>query len=104
MVYFSLYLTDHHPKKMDGGVEIHLHTFLTSTLDRWEWLASRSGRFIPEDRTSCTHWLGKWARARAGLDALAKRKKSLLLREINSLFKIRLTDEAMLSLPIKLFM
>jgi hypothetical protein len=34
-----------------GGVEVLLHAFLTSALDGREWLASRPGCLIPEERT-----------------------------------------------------
>jgi len=33
--------------KTYGGVEVQLHTFLTSALDGDEWSTSRTGRFIP---------------------------------------------------------
>jgi hypothetical protein len=33
---------------MYGGVEVQLHSFLTSTVDGGEWSASRSFRFISE--------------------------------------------------------
>jgi hypothetical protein len=33
-----------------GGVEVLLHTFLTSALDWGEWSASRLGRFFPRER------------------------------------------------------
>jgi len=47
-----------------------VHTFLTSALDGDEWLASRPGRFTPG-----THWIGGWLGRKAGLDAVAKKKK-----------------------------
>jgi hypothetical protein len=57
-------------------VEVQLHPFLTSALDGGDWSASRPGRFPP----------GKSPRyslvPRAGLDAVVKRKKSLLLPRI----------------------
>jgi len=37
-----------------GGVDVQLHAFLTSELVGGEWLASRPGRSIPEDRAPCT--------------------------------------------------
>jgi hypothetical protein len=59
----SLYLTKHHAMNSICGVEVELHTFLTSTLDGCEWSALRHGRFIPG-----THWTGDWVGPRAGLD------------------------------------
>jgi hypothetical protein len=47
---------------------------LTSTLDRGEWSASRSGRCTPKERASGTHWIGGWVGPRAVLDAVVKRK------------------------------
>jgi len=35
---------------MHGGVEVHLHAFLTAALDGGEWSASLSGRSNPEER------------------------------------------------------
>jgi hypothetical protein len=60
------------------GVEVIAPPFVTSALDRGEWLASRPGRFTPEERTSGIHWIGGWVDVRAGLDALEKRKVLLL--------------------------
>jgi hypothetical protein len=47
---------------------------LTSALDRGVWSASRPGHFTPRERNPGTHWIGGWVGARAGLDALSKRK------------------------------
>jgi hypothetical protein len=43
---------------------------------RWEWVVSVTPRprFIPEERTPGTHWIGGWVDLRAGFDAEAKRK------------------------------
>jgi hypothetical protein len=41
-------------------VEVKLHAFLTSPLDGGEWSAWRSGRFISDRRSPCTHWIGGW--------------------------------------------
>jgi hypothetical protein len=38
------------------GVEVKLPEFLTSAEDEGEWLASRSGRIIPEERVLNNHW------------------------------------------------
>jgi hypothetical protein len=58
-----------------GGVEVYLHTFLTSALDGGEWSASRPGLFTPRERASGTHWTGGWVGLRASLNAMVKRKK-----------------------------
>jgi hypothetical protein len=36
-----------------GGVEVWLHTFLTSALDGGLWSTSHPGRFTPEERARC---------------------------------------------------
>jgi hypothetical protein len=46
-VKLFLYLSYHHSMKTYWGVEVQLHTFLTSVLDGGEWSNSRPGRFIP---------------------------------------------------------
>jgi hypothetical protein len=33
--------------KAYAGVDVYIHIFLTSALDRCEWSASRPGRFTP---------------------------------------------------------
>jgi hypothetical protein len=48
--------------------------FLTSELDGGEWSASRPGRFIPEERSPGTYWIGDWVGPRSGLDDVEKRK------------------------------
>jgi hypothetical protein len=55
---------------------VYLHTFLTSTLDRGEWLASLSTRFTLGVRAPGTHSVGVWVGPRAGLDAVTEEKKS----------------------------
>ena len=47
-------------KYMEGGIEIQLHSFITSSLVGGEWSASFPGRFTPSEKTS----MGP----RAGLD------------------------------------
>jgi len=36
---------------------------------KWEWSASRHGRFTPEVRGPCTHQTGVWVGPTASLDA-----------------------------------
>jgi len=38
-----------HIMKLYVGVEVQLHSFLTSAIDGGEWSASRSGRFAPNE-------------------------------------------------------
>lgn len=46
-VKLSLSLIKHHAMKENVGVDVWLHTFLTSRRDGGDWLSSRSGRFNP---------------------------------------------------------
>jgi len=47
-----------------GGVKAYLHSFLTSSLNLGEWLASRPGQFTPEGGGTAPYtlnrWLGEW--------------------------------------------
>jgi len=52
-----------------GGVELHLHSFLTPPLEVSEWPASRPNRFTPKE-PSGTHGIGSWDGFRAGLVVL----------------------------------
>jgi len=52
------------------GVEVYLHAFLNSALDRGEWSASHPGLFTPKERAHATQWTGVWIVPRAGLDAV----------------------------------
>jgi hypothetical protein len=56
---------------------------LTSALDGGEWSASRPGRFTPRERTPRTHCIEGWVGPRAILDAVVKRKISILRHESN---------------------
>jgi len=68
-VMLSLCLTKHHAMKMQWGVEVQLHAFLSSAIDGGEWSASRPGRFTP--RKSPWYPLDRWLGGpRAGLDAV----------------------------------
>jgi hypothetical protein len=40
------------------GIEVYLHTFLTSALEGKEQSASQSGRFTPRDKAASTHQTG----------------------------------------------
>jgi len=67
-------------------MEVWLHAFLTTALDGGEWSALCSGRFTPAERIPGTHRIGGWVgpRARAGLDAVAKREIPNPRRDSNS--------------------
>jgi hypothetical protein len=60
--------------KACGGVDVHIHVFLTSALVGGEWSASRPGRFTPGKKTPITHWTGGWVGPTTGLDDVEKRK------------------------------
>jgi hypothetical protein len=64
--------------KTYGGVDVQIHIFLTWTLARGEWSASRPGRFTPGERAPGTNWIGGWVGSRACLDDMEKRKFLLL--------------------------
>jgi hypothetical protein len=64
----------HYAIKAYGGVDLQIHTFLTSSLAGVEWSASRTSRFTPS-----TQWIGGWVDPRAGLDGVEKRKFCTLL-------------------------
>lgn len=46
--------------KTYGGMEVQFHAFLTSTLDRVEWPASRSSRLVAVKITQCVCWIRGW--------------------------------------------
>jgi hypothetical protein len=56
-----------------GGAEVQFHAFLTSTINKTEWSASRSGPLYYHRKNPPTHCLGEWVGPRAGLDSLDKR-------------------------------
>jgi hypothetical protein len=60
--------------KAYGEVDIKIHIFLTSTLVRGEWSASRPCRYTPGKRAPGTHCIRGWVGPRAGLDDVEKRK------------------------------
>jgi hypothetical protein len=57
-----------------GGVDVHIHIFLTSALVGGEWSTSRPGRSTPEERAPGTHCIGGWVGPGAGLDDVEKKK------------------------------
>jgi hypothetical protein len=52
------------------GVDVQIHTFLTSVLVGGEWSASRPGYFSPGERAPGTHWIRGWVDPIAGLDGV----------------------------------
>jgi hypothetical protein len=68
----------HYAMKAYGGVDVHIHIFLTSALAGGEWSASRPCRFTPCERAPGIHWIGGWVSPRPGLDEVEKRKFLIL--------------------------
>jgi hypothetical protein len=68
-----------------GGVEVQLHAFLISVLDRSELSDLRPGRITRtrSERAHCKLWIGDRVAPRAGLDDVEKRKISYPLLEWN---------------------
>jgi hypothetical protein len=64
--------------KAYGEVDVYIHIFMTTTVVRSEWSASRPCRFTPEERAPSIHCIGGWVRPRAGLDDVEKIKFSTL--------------------------
>jgi hypothetical protein len=58
-----------------SGVEVELHTFLTSALDGSEWSVSCPSCFTPRIRALVTHWIGGWEGLRTW-GGRARRKNS----------------------------
>jgi hypothetical protein len=67
----------HHKNVYGSGRILNLGT-------RWnEWSALRPGSFTPEEKSPPgTHWIGSWVGLEDGLEAVAKREKSLPLSGI----------------------
>jgi hypothetical protein len=59
--------------------------------NRWGWVVSITPRprFIPGERTPCTHWTGGWVGPRAGLDAEATGKNLCPCRGMNPSCPVR---------------
>jgi hypothetical protein len=60
-----------------GEVQVKILAFLTSAVDVDEWLASRSRRFINEEKTAGIHWIGGWVNPRTALDSVERKLFSL---------------------------
>jgi hypothetical protein len=59
--------------KKYGGMEVWLHTFITSAVDRGEWSDPPPAALSPG-----IHWIGGWVDHRSGPDSVEK-KKSLYI-------------------------
>jgi len=73
-VKLSLCLIRHHTMKMYEEMGIQLHTFLTFTLHRGEWLTSCHSHFTPMEKSASTCHLRGWMGPVASVDTMAKRK------------------------------
>jgi hypothetical protein len=60
--------------KTYGGVDAHIHIFLTSALAKGEWSISRPCRFTLGEISPGIHWIGDWLDLRAGLEDVGNRK------------------------------
>jgi len=60
------------------AVKVQQDTFSTSALDRSQWPASRSGRFICEQRAPVSHSVGVWVGPRSGQDVLSRKQNFAL--------------------------
>jgi hypothetical protein len=76
LILQSLCLIKHHTMTMYGGMELELHTFLTSILDGGKQSGSCPGRLTPGKRALNTHWTGVCGGSKTGLDAVEKRGTS----------------------------
>jgi hypothetical protein len=65
--------------KVYAGLDVSIHSFLTSAFVGGELSASRPDRFTPGERAPGNHWIGGWVGPRAGLDDVEKRKFLTLL-------------------------
>jgi hypothetical protein len=63
-----------------GGIALRILDLDT----RWEWSASRPGRFTPRERAPVTHWIWGWVGSIASLDAVVKWEILTSCRESNS--------------------
>jgi len=82
-VMVSLCLTEHYTINIYRGEWRYNPTHsLIPALDGGLWSVSRPGRLTSRDRALDTHWIGRWASPRAGLNAVAKRKIPILRRDI----------------------
>ena len=56
------------------GVEVYIHSFLTSTLDGGDWLTLYSGGFAPR-KGSGTDWKGSWVGPKIGSEHFGAEKQ-----------------------------
>jgi hypothetical protein len=75
-----LTLTEHHTMKSYVGVEVELHSFLTSALVEDELSAARPDRFTLLEGDFDAYYIRGWIEPRAGLNYLLAACFSLLYR------------------------
>jgi hypothetical protein len=85
-----------HAMKSDRGVELQLHSFLTSEQAGGKWSTSGPGHFTPG-----THWTGGWLNPRSGLDILEKKNFFHLLRIDHQIILTILTTLSQLRLNLR---
>jgi hypothetical protein len=73
-----MFLIKHHSIKTYRGVEIYLHSFITSALDGEQQSTSRLGRFTSEERKLGTYLIGGCVGSKPCLKALERREKYLV--------------------------
>jgi hypothetical protein len=78
------WLTKYLTMKTYGGMEVHLHPFLTSALDGDGCSVLRPGRFTLAERAAGIHWIRDCVGRRAWTDAVAKRKIPCPYEDSNS--------------------
>ena len=71
---YKVKLSPSMPWRYVRGVEVYLHSFLTSVMYGAKWSTSRPGRFTPWKNAKCTHWVGGCVGRRAGMGSFVKRK------------------------------
>jgi hypothetical protein len=76
-------LIKHHDMKVHEWVELYLHAFSTSALNRDEWSASRLSRFISGEGTPSFHWISDWIGTRVGEEMVAKNSLHCSCWELN---------------------
>jgi hypothetical protein len=71
------------PLRRIGGMEVQLHTFLTSVLNGVQWSASYPRHFTPRERAPSTQWIGDCVSPRASMDMVVTRTISSPYWDLN---------------------
>jgi hypothetical protein len=94
-------LIKHQVIKMQRGMKVQLHAFLSFTTDGAVWSASHPGYFTPRESASGTPWTGGWTGLTANVD-VEQEKNILPLSGIKPLaappYPTHYTNWAMLAL------